>query len=102
MPNVISFKKPNTQKQVVSIGGDTSQTRYVFQPERPSKPKGFPAGLTEREVQVLRLIARGDSNPQIAKTLFISVRTVSTHVTNILNCDNRAAAAAFAVKHDLI
>ena len=40
--------------------------------------------LTEREAEVLRLIARGDSNLEIAKTLFITVETVKTHVSNVL------------------
>jgi DNA-binding CsgD family transcriptional regulator len=73
--------------------------------EPPPKVEKYPAGLTERELEVLRLIARGDTNRQIAETLFISVRTVSTHVTHILtktNCDNRAAAATFAARHDLV
>ena len=55
--------------------------------------------LTDREVEVLRLVAQGDTDQQIAKRLQVSVRTVNSHVTNILNktgCGNRTAAAAFA------
>jgi NarL family two-component system response regulator LiaR len=73
--------------------------------ELPSKEENYPASLSEREMEVLRLIARGYTNRQIAEDLFISVRTVSTHVTSILtktNCDNRVAAATFAAKHDLV
>ncbi len=70
----------------------------------PEKPT-FPAGLTQREVEVLRLVASGATNQQIADLLIISPRTVNTHITNILNktgCENRTAASAFAVKHHLL
>jgi predicted ATPase/DNA-binding CsgD family transcriptional regulator len=65
----------------------------------------YPAGLTQREVEVLRLVATGASNQQIADELHISVRTVNTHMTNILNktnCENRTAASAFAIQHNLV
>jgi NarL family two-component system response regulator LiaR len=55
--------------------------------------------LTQREVEALRLIARGKSNREIAEELFISLRTVANHVANILNktnTANRAGAAAYA------
>jgi DNA-binding NarL/FixJ family response regulator len=64
-----------------------------------------PAGLTAREVEVLRLVAQGATNRQIAATLHISDRTVNTHLTNILNkigCENRTAAAAFALQNGLV
>ncbi len=63
-----------------------------------------PAGLTRREIEVLSLVAAGLTDRQIAEQLHIALRTVNTHVTNILNktgCDNRTAAAAFAVRHGL-
>ena len=62
-------------------------------------------GLTAREVEVIRLIAAGRSNPQIADELFISVKTVGNHVSNILNktsLANRAEAAAYAVRQGLV
>lgn len=65
----------------------------------------YPAGLTEREVEVLRLVASGYTNQQVADELNISPRTVNTHMTNILNktnCDNRTAATAFAIQHHLV
>jgi DNA-binding NarL/FixJ family response regulator len=61
--------------------------------------------LTPRELDVLRLIAAGKSNREIADTLFISVRTANTHVARILaklECRNRAAAAALAYQHGLV
>jgi ATP/maltotriose-dependent transcriptional regulator MalT len=63
-----------------------------------------PAGLTRREIEVLRLVAGGKSNRQIAQTLVISEYTVARHVQNILaklGVSSRAAAAAFAVEHQL-
>ncbi len=60
--------------------------------------------LTDRECEVLRLLARGDSNRAIADALFISERTVENHVRSILGkleVANRAGAAAWAVRHDL-
>ncbi|MBL8160549.1 MAG: AAA family ATPase [Anaerolineae bacterium] len=65
----------------------------------------YPAGLTQREVEILRLVASGATNQQIADALTISPRTVNTHITNILNktgCENRTAASAFAMKHNLL
>ncbi len=64
----------------------------------------LPAHLTEREVAVLKLVAQGESNRQIAHELGLSEKTVTNHLTHIFNktaCDNRAAATAFAIRHDL-
>lgn len=61
-----------------------------------------PAGLTDREVQVLQLIARGHSNRQVAQRLVISVKTVGRHVENIYaktGVSTRAGAAMFALQH---
>jgi DNA-binding NarL/FixJ family response regulator len=66
---------------------------------------GYPAGLSEREVEVLRLIASGKSNSQIASELFISLNTVVRHVSNILTktgLNNRTEAASYAHLRDLI
>ena len=63
------------------------------------------AGLSAREVEVLRLIAVGKSNREIAERLVISVNTVFQHVRSILNktgCANRTEAAAYALRHGLV
>ena len=60
--------------------------------------------LTAREAEVLRLIAIGRSNADIAIALSISLNTVATHVRNILaktGCANRTEAAAYAMRHGL-
>ena len=60
--------------------------------------------LTEREVQVLRLVARGLSNQEVAEILVISERTVGTHVSNILDklcLSNRTQAALYALREGL-
>jgi HD-GYP domain-containing protein (c-di-GMP phosphodiesterase class II)/DNA-binding CsgD family transcriptional regulator len=64
-----------------------------------------PAGLTEREVDVLRLIARGSSNKEAARALGISAKTVGTHVEHIytkVGVTSRAGATVFAMEHDLL
>jgi HD-GYP domain-containing protein (c-di-GMP phosphodiesterase class II) len=64
-----------------------------------------PAGLTLREVEVLRLLARGLSNKEIAKTLFISAKTVANHIEHIyekIDASNRAGAGLFAMQHGLL
>ena len=71
---------------------------------QPAKPPTYPDGLTQREVEVLRLVAAGKSNPEIGKELFNSPRTVTTHVSNILNkinAANRAEATGYAVREGL-
>ena len=63
-----------------------------------------PHGLTERELEVLRLLAAGESNRAIAERLFISPTTVARHVANIftkLGVDSRAKATAHAHRHGL-
>jgi DNA-binding NarL/FixJ family response regulator len=64
-----------------------------------------PAGLSEREVEVLRLLAQGLSNRDIADRLFISRRTAESHVQHIytkIGFSTRAGAAMFAMRNDLL
>jgi HD-GYP domain-containing protein (c-di-GMP phosphodiesterase class II) len=68
-------------------------------------PTGWPAQLTDREVEVLRLIAQGRSNREVAERLFISPKTVGRHVENLyrkIGVSSRAAAAVFAMEHRLL
>ena len=65
----------------------------------------IPAGLTRREVDVLRLIAEGKATREIAEQLFISSKTADNHIQHIymkLAVTNRAAATRWAIEHDLV
>ena len=71
----------------------------------PPEPTGPPDDLTEREVDVLRLIALGHTNQEIADKLYLSVRTVESHRSHIqqkLRLSTRAELVRYALDHDLI
>ena len=64
-----------------------------------------PRGLTARETEVLALVAQGKTNRAIATELFISEKTVASHLNHIftkLGLSSRSAATAYAYKHDLV
>jgi len=70
----------------------------------PVRAPTYPAGLSQREVEVLRLISAGKTDREIAEELFISFRTVGNHVRNILNktnTANRTEAATFVAHQGL-
>ena len=70
-----------------------------------SKAPAYPDGLTQREVEILRLVCAGRTDREIAEELIIGVRTVNTHVGNILNktgAANRAEAVNYANQQGLI
>ena len=72
---------------------------------RVPRRRGGPAGLTSREVEVLRLLARGLSNKEIAAKLVISPKTVGNHVEHIyakIDASTRATASLFAMQHGLL
>jgi len=69
---------------------------------RPATPR--PSGLSRRQAEVLRLVAQGRTNREIAAALVLTEGTVANHVTAVLakiGADNRAAAVAYAVRHGL-
>ncbi len=79
----------------------------------PAKPEpsplalfaGYLHGLTEREREVLQLVALGKNNPEIAAELFISINTVTRHLTNIFtktSTRNRVEAAVYAARRRLV
>jgi DNA-binding CsgD family transcriptional regulator len=73
-------------------------------PVVPPSP-AYPAGLSAREVEVLRLLAQGLTYAQIAEQLIITRRTVNGHVTSIyskLGVNGRAAATRFAIEYHLV
>ena len=70
-----------------------------------TSPATYPGGLTAREVEVLRLLAKGLSDKQIAQQLVISRRTVNAHLTSIygkLQLSSRSAATRYAFEHHLV
>jgi DNA-binding CsgD family transcriptional regulator len=72
---------------------------------RVARRRGGPAGLTAREVDVLRLVARGLSNKEIAEVLVITPKTVGNHVEHIyskIDASSRASASLFAMRHGLL
>ena len=71
----------------------------------PPRPAGPPDDLTEREIEVLRLIALGHTNTEIAEQLYLSVRTVESHRAHIqqkLGVSSRAELVRYALDNDLI
>lgn len=86
---------PDAARAVIEAAGGAAQR---IRAQRP-------AGLTERQVQVLRLVAHGRSNPEIARELVISRRTAERHVQDVyarIGVSSRAGAALYALEHDLI
>ncbi len=70
----------------------------------PAKAPEYPDGLSQREADVLRLIASGNSNREIAEELFLSLRTIERHITNIytkIDARGKADATAYALRHGL-
>jgi len=73
-------------------------------PAPPAKAPSYPAGLTERELEVLRLVAQGLTNAQIAEQLIVSPHTVHAHVRSIhskLGVTSRSAVTRYAFGHHL-
>jgi len=91
-----SFISPSLTAKIFSQINKLSTTRSLEQ---------RPHGLTDRELDVLRLLANGDSNKIIASKLFISEKTVKNHLTNIfqkLNVTDRTQAALLAIKEKIV
>lgn len=90
--------------QAMTTEQATTLAREMPLPPQPAAPSAYPAGLSAREVEVLRLLGVGRTNRDIADALFLSEHTVRTHVRNILtktNTGNRTEAAIFAREHGL-
>lgn len=71
----------------------------------PPQPLGNPGGLTDREVEVVVLVAAGKTNRDIARELGISEKTVASHLSHVftkLGLPSRAPATAFAYEHGLM
>jgi predicted ATPase/DNA-binding CsgD family transcriptional regulator len=101
---------PSAVAEALAEGPDEAEETTSVPPPpdsvRPSAPAaGYPAGLTEREVTVLRLVAQGLTNGQIARELALSPHTINVHLRTIyskLDVPSRAAATRFAMEHHLL
>jgi DNA-binding NarL/FixJ family response regulator len=82
--------------------------RYALEQESASQTaasEAYPAGLSAREAEVLRLVATGLTNAEVAKELFLSTRTVDWHLGSVyrkLGLHSRTEATRFAVEHDML
>jgi DNA-binding CsgD family transcriptional regulator len=114
---LLALDRPGDRQQAAALFGEVAATAQELgihglgerastlrsELGAPAAP-AWPAGLTGREVEVLRLIAAGHSNRAIAQALYISPNTVLRHVSNIFTktgVANRAEAAAYATRHGL-
>jgi HD-GYP domain-containing protein (c-di-GMP phosphodiesterase class II) len=87
------------------LDGDAVDSVLRAAGHRVGRRREWPAGLTTREVEVLRLLARGLSNKQIATELVISAKTAGSHVEHIyrkIDATNRAQASMFAMRYGLM
>jgi len=99
----------DTEENVVDLRPEAEVSRMPFSgvgaEPKPGRPLAFPDGLTNREVQVLRLVAGGRTSKEIAAELVLSVRTIERHVENIygkIGGRNRADATAYALTRRLV
>ena len=79
--------------------------RLIREVRTPESPEALAEPLTERETEVLKLIARGKVNKQIASEMFVATSTVKTHVNNLfrkLGVSSRTQAALYAVRVGLV
>ena len=85
--------------------GDTYLNPRLGAPVAAEPPGGLPDGLSEREVDVLRIIALGHTNAEIAEEVYLSIRTVETHRAHIqqkLRLGSRAELVRYALDHKLV
>jgi two-component system response regulator NreC len=88
-----------------AAAGDTYLNPRLGARVAAEPPPGLPDGLSEREVEVLRMIALGHTNAEIAKALFLSVRTVETHRAHIqqkLRLSSRSELVRYALERGLL
>ena len=104
--------KTATAEEIAKAIRQTAKGERVLEPQvttkmmnRMNHPQPQYDELTNREREVLQLIAQGKSNQEIATELFITLKTVKTHVSNILaklDVEDRTQAAIYALKHGLV
>ena len=97
---------PRLREEAVTLKAQVQGTATApASPERERRTEKYPDGLTAREVGVLRLIAAGRTNKEIATELVVSVPTVERHITNIyakIGARGRAEVVAYALNYGLV
>jgi len=95
-----------TAIRAASLGKSTLSPEAAKALIHATRPESHPwSDLTEREMEVLNLVAEGKSNQQIAESLFLSLATVKAHVGNILSklqVSSRSEAIAYAIKNKIV
>jgi DNA-binding CsgD family transcriptional regulator len=95
-----AFASAQAAFEQLGAAGDASQLEQLTRRSRPQ-----PGGLTDREAEILRLVAAGLTNREIAAEAFLSAKTVSRHLSNIftkIGVSSRAAATAYAFEHGIV
>lgn len=94
-----------TEARAGRLDADAVHSVLTAAGHRPHRTTAWPAGLSDREVEVLRLLCRGGTNKEVALVLEISPKTVGHHVSHIydkIGVSTRAGATLFAVEQDLL
>lgn len=100
-----AIKKVSKGRFLLSPAFNSIDVKKIFHNDTFEEDNNLDQLLTEREIQILQMIAEGFTNSQIAEKLFISTRTVDTHRKNImkkLNIHNVSGLVKYAIKHKII
>jgi DNA-binding NarL/FixJ family response regulator len=90
---------------LLANGRDGASSAHLELAQPPTATPVGLEGLTPRQIEVLRLVARGMTNAEIAEALFLSRRTIHAHLRSIfhkLDVGHRSAATRFAIQHGLL
>ena len=101
----VAAKELRAEVKAGRMDGDVVEAVLGAAGHRVARRREGPAGLTAREVDVLRLVSRGLSSKEVAARLVISPKTARNHIEHIyvkIGASNRAAASLFAMQHGLI
>jgi HD-GYP domain-containing protein (c-di-GMP phosphodiesterase class II) len=105
LPPDVAAKELRAEVKAGRMDGDVVEAVLGTAGHRVARRREGPAGLTAREVDVLRLVSRGLSSKEVAARLVISPKTARNHIEHIygkIGASNRAGASLFAMRHGLI